>query len=374
MAGGLLIALAAQLAADAQVPASTLDRELFEKAGFTAEERDRVRRGEPVVRAVAMKSDGDLSIVGAVRVNAAEKFSLDSFRRSLSQKSDKTRAAGDSFSNPPVLSDLEALELAKADYEDIAECRAADCDLNLPAEELGKLAAIDWSGPNRRTVADDFVKRFLLDYATVYLARGDAALRPYANRRKVVDLARAHRDFLADALLAGAVAPEFLEYVRRFPAAERAGTVSELRWSIVDFGLDPAIVLTHTVAGTAAGGHQIVINKQIYSSRYLDTSLSVAMLVTVAEESGPATYVVFTDRSRTDALGGPFGSLARKMVEKEATERVARILDRSGLALIAETRPLAPSQEPTTRPVAVYVAASVLALLAVYVLLRRVRK
>ena len=126
------------------------------------------------------------------------------------------------------------------------------------------------------------------------------------------------------------------QYLYEFPAGTLSGVRNELHWSAVDFGLNPTVTLTHAVAftnGIAGNDSHFVLTRQFYSTRYLDASISLTALLRIPNGEAVESYIVFTDRSRSDALGGVLGAVARTAVEAEAVDRVRRLLETSSARL-----------------------------------------
>jgi hypothetical protein len=64
----------------------------------------------------------------------------------------------------------------------------------------------------------------------------------------------------------------------------------------------------------------------LYSSHYLDASLSLTWLLDVDAGEDPAIDVVYINRSRVDAFGGAFGRLARSVASSRQRDGMLREL------------------------------------------------
>ncbi len=358
-----------------QIKSENFRATLVNDAGFTDDDFQKLKSGATVVKVVSQKDKMEIAVVGVVRIPSGGPFTLTVFRDSLAQRSNKSMSSGGLFSAPPKIDDLDGLELEERDYKQLAKCRIRDCDLNLSADAIQRLqkslSSVGESG--RRDASERFVRELLYGYVDGYLKNGDGSLPPYANKRDEFDAAGSLRSMIDESILIGDVAPALAAFVRDFPKSQPDGIENEVRWSHIDFGLNPALVLTHTIAYSQPSGksfHQIVVNKQFYGTRYLDASLSIAFLLAVAETEGIHYYIVFTDRSATDAIDGPFGSVTRRLVANEAVERTTEILERTELRLIAPQRTAERIADPETKssparrwiPIAAGVAALVLVL------------
>lgn len=333
----LLFAFAAWVV-PGQMSGDDFRRRLAVSGGFTDEDFGVLAKGDAAVRVGSPVNKQDVSIVGAIRVGEDGSYTLEAFRQSLALRSNKSVAAGKIFSASPVAGDLDGLKLDDKDLAELRECRPGNCDFNLSADAIREIAAVfAVDGAGTREAAEDRIRSILLRYAEDYLGSGNRSLKPYANRPVKFDVLRAHQEILSEMLFLRELSPSLAAFFERFPEAPLTGAVSEIRWSAIDFGLNPAIVLTHSVAVTDSGNH-FVVNKQFYGSRYLDASLSMSLLIRVIEGGRPVAYVVFADRTRTDALGGPLVSMARKIVVNDAVERSKALLERSKIQLLATGR------------------------------------
>ncbi len=333
---GFVVLLSA-IASAAQLTAESVRRILVDQAGFTDAEVDRADGGDVVVKVIGAGSKQDIAIIGVVRIDNVKMTDLAGFRQSLDQKSSKSVASGGDLSMPPVIGDLVEVRVDERDLKELANCRPGNCDLNLSVETIRTLQEIEPSKLKSKFLDAVFER------ATTYWAEGDRGLRPYGNRKEPLDVGAALTRALNESLFLGEASPELRDYLQRFPESELAGVRNELRWSQLDFGLNPAIVLTHTVAYSSKSGAQIVVNKQFYGSRYLDASISIAYLLPVAEAS---SYLVFSDFSRTDAIAGPLGSVARKLVVNEAIERTTEMIEKAELRLLSTSKAGRTTTEP----------------------------
>ena len=92
------------------------------------------------------------------------------------------------------------------------------------------------------------------------------------------------------------------EHIREFPDRPIAGAEDFLYWSKEKFGLTPFITVTHVTIARDAEGDYVMTSKDVYSSRYFDASLTVAIAsdaveTTMRRESGP----LFTSLATGDA-------------------------------------------------------------------------
>ena len=333
--------LVGAVTAYAQIPASEFRRILKETAALTADELSALDNAEVVAKSLPTVEKQELSAVGIVRITGVPAISMTTFRESLYPKSGDTVTAAGKFSSPPAISDLQSLELEDDTLEELKKCTVGKCDLNMPAQIIRRFETeIDWNAPDHRAAATRLFREMLLAFAVDYLTSGDDGLGRYDNRRKPVHLRESHRSLLKNALFIDELVPEFAAYLRSFPAKELANVESSLHWSIVDFGLKPSITLSHSTAYTQAGAESqlFLASKQIYASRYLDSSLTLTMLLRVSNGDSIDTYLVLADRSRSDALEGPMGGLARGVVRRESLDRLRDFLEKAQIRILTPVR------------------------------------
>lgn len=339
LVGSILIcALAFSQTADGQLVEKDL-RKVIGIDAWSPEELGALEKGEPVVRSLETKEKQELAAVGVVRISNLPSISMSAFRNSLSQKQTDEKIAGGRFSDPPTPEDLRDLTLEPDTITQLQKCTVRKCDLNLPAQMIRRFEEeVNWNSPDANAVASQLIREMLLGYVRDYTSRGNAALGRYDNRRTSVDLEASHRLLLSSSGLIRDLAPEFVDYLAKFPVNKLENVDSDINWSVIDFGLKPSITLSHTAAYSqrTAGDEQLFLaSKQIYSSRYLDSSLTFTLLLRIPTAYGVDTYLIFSDRSRSDALDGPLGGIARDVVRKESLERIRTLLDKAHLRLLA---------------------------------------
>lgn len=312
---------------------------MIDAGSWSSEELGNLQKGNIVVRSLETEDRQEIASIGILRITNMPRISMSAFRESLSQKGSDSKKAGGGFSDPPTLEDLRNLELDKESIEQLQKCVIGKCDLNLSAEMIGRFQnEIDWNSPDVEAQTTRLIQEMLVDYAREYQARGDTALGTYDNRRKRVDLSASHRSLLSSSSFITDLAPEFAEYLKGFPSKKLDNVESSMHWSVVDFGLKSSITVSHSSAYSQVKGDSeqyYVASKQIYASRYLDSSLTFTLLLRVSTVSGVDTYLVFVDRSRSDALEGALGRFARDMVQKESAARIKTLLDKTHLRMLA---------------------------------------
>lgn len=311
---------------------------LQDQAGFTTDDFHAIERGEIVVKLLPVKDQREVAVCGLVRTQASPDLSLKAFTMSMAQESSNSIQGIGRFSTPPVLEDLEALTLTNRDIEDLKRCSIASCKLKMSAAMIERFRTeVNWAAPDYRLQATRLFRQILLDYVRDYLTRGDQALIEYNDQARPVRLDEEQRALLGDSLYINDFAPEFAEYLKGFPKLERPDVENSINWTKIKFGLKPVTILTHIATYTRRPGgvlQALVVSKQLYANHYFDSSLAVTASINI-QTSGPTpeSYLLYTNRSRADALDGAFSRLRRNLVEQEAVTNLKAILLQTKLNL-----------------------------------------
>ncbi len=311
---------------------------LRDQAAFTTDDFSAIERGEIVVKVLTVKDRREVAVVGLVRTQAPLEASLKAFRTSMTEQNQDSILAIGKFSSPPALEDLQALSLPDRDIEDLKLCEVGACKLKMSAEMIKRFhQEVDWSAPDYQLQANRLFRQILLDYVKDYLARGDSALLEYQDQSDVVRLDNEHRELLDASLFINNFAAEFTQYLKGFPRIVLANVENSINWTKIKFGLKPVTILTHvaTYTGRPSGVPQIVVvSEQIYANHYFDSSLGLTALISVpATGAASDSYLLYTNRSRADALAGSFSGLKRGLVEGEAVANLDAVLLQTKLDL-----------------------------------------
>ena len=95
----------------AQMPVGEFGGIGVEKADFSPDELERLDGNKPVVKTLRSDDKQEIALIGVVSVGTVSSFSLEAFRNSLAQRSDKTVLSRGLFSEPPLIADLDGLKL-----------------------------------------------------------------------------------------------------------------------------------------------------------------------------------------------------------------------------------------------------------------------
>jgi hypothetical protein len=118
-------------------------------------------------------------------------------------------------------------------------------------------------------------------------------------------------------------AAELQAYLLDFPHSRPAYVESFFYWSKEKFGLKPVITVTHVTVYRPSGAHGadiLVASKGIYASHYYEASLGLTGYIH-NQSAGPArSYLMYVNRSKTDALRGMFPGFKRSLISGRLRE------------------------------------------------------
>jgi hypothetical protein len=282
-----------------------------------------------VLAAVGVKIDGDRLIAWMRRIE-------------LLKKSSYVLAIG-RFSNPPRIEDLAGLELDDGDLMAIRVCRPGSCKLKLSADEMATLhqAAEQAAGDWRPAVQAAFLG-VVLARVKLYLENGQTP--PYADHRSDVSPGSSFNSLLEHSGFLTKNAPQLAEYLKNYPATPAPEIESFVYWSQERPAHKPIISVTHVsmIRGRSPELPDVlVVGKDIYSSHYINGSLSVTSLV---RGSGQSNYLVYMNRTELDILHGLFAGIIRKALQGRLRSSSAGILQ--GLRRRLESGPPQPQKNP----------------------------
>jgi len=328
-APSLALALAAMLSVQ---PPPTVDfdrgvREVLTRTlQFTAGEFADLQRGHPVKHGLDARAPGEFAVAGAIKVAAARAAFLDAARDIVKFKAGQEILEIGRFSASPVIDDLAALTVGKADF-DASRCRVRDCDIRLPAAVIQRVAKeIDVKGRTAQEETSAWFKQMLLANVQAYVSGSPRRFAQYDDGDRPIRPIDDFAGLLAATPAVGTLVPGLPEHLARFPEAPLPEAEDFLYWSKESFGPAPFISVTHVTIVCAAPHTCVMTTKDVYSTRYIDASLAVA--VVTDSMTGDATYVVYANRSRINALRGTFSALRKSLVERRARNTLEQSLVR----------------------------------------------
>jgi hypothetical protein len=325
--GAVVVAIAAGMTTRAQTPAVNPFAFVAPWVQVSADERRRLDRGEVIARALPT-TGGQIAVFVATRVEAAPE-SLVAWARAIDvfKRSPLVQAIA-RFSDPPVLSDLDALRLDEGDVDDALQCRTGDCGLKLTAPEIAALrAATEHAGAARRDAVQRVFRQIALERVHAYRAQGMAALPALADRGSPRRIADALSALLERSPYLARV-PDLVDWVRRFPAGEHP-EATLFYWSKEAYGSGkPVVSVTHLGISRPDPAPDrpavVVAGTQLLATHYSNASLGLTMLVPGL--GGGPSYLVYLNRSELDIFSGMFGGVARATMERRLARQAPVLL------------------------------------------------
>ena len=284
---------------------------------FTTVELTELERGKIVKHALDKTAPGEIAVAGAVRVNATREKFLNRFRDIVQFKRGPGVLEIGRFSDPPALRDLDPLTIDKNDFDGRA-CRVGDCGVRLPAETIRRFQReIDWKAPDADRRAVELFKQVLFEHVRVYLSGSSDRVIQYDDDKRPVRPVEEFAGILKSSAFLGDLVPGLPAHLAGLPPRHLGGAEDFLYWSKETGGFAPFITVTHVTIARAADGSDVITSKDVYSSRYFDSSLAVTIASDIAG-TPDAFYLVYVNRSRASAMKGAFSGLRRAMVERRA--------------------------------------------------------
>jgi hypothetical protein len=283
---------------------------------FSAAELADVQRGRAVKHGLEAHASGEFGVAGAIRIAATKSAFLDAARDIASFKAGAEIVQIGRFSSPPTLDDLARLRVDKADF-DASTCRVADCDVRLPAEVIRRLPKpIDGAGRPAQEETAAWFKRVLIADVQAYVSGTPGRFAQYDDGSRPIRPLDDFAAVLAATPAIGMLVPGLPEHLSQFPARRVPQSEDFLYWSKESFGPAPFISVTHVTIVCPTPQTCVMTTKDVYSSRYIDASLAVAIISDAS--AGGGIYVVYANRSRVNALRGALSALRRSIAERRA--------------------------------------------------------
>lgn len=332
----------------AQAPVEGFQNTLSNQAGLTVDDWSALERGGVVVRLLPAADKREVRVYGLTRVQGTPDVVVKAFQESIVQQKNESLLSKGKFSNPPTLGDVETLSLEHSDIEDLKTCVVGKCELKISAAMIGRFQReVNWDSLDYETQANGLYREMLMDYVRDYQTRGDAALIEYYDQRRAV-LVRDEQQTLIDRMLyVHDFAPEFGNYLKRFPSLELPNVESHISWTRVKFGFKPVIIVTHVVTYQPPHSLQVLtVSKQLYANHYLDSSLAMTAAISTPTSTGDDSYLLYTNYSRSDSLTGSLSRIRRGLVESESVDNLNALL-RQARANVADARANRSGSSPT---------------------------
>lgn len=304
---------------------------LKDRAGFTPDDLARIEKGEIIVKQLENKNSGEVAFYGALKLQASRDVVFSAFRRAVEKQRQEVSEESGLFRTPPVVADLAKLSIDKSDIRNLKDCKVGDCSWSLSSDLIKRVAdEIDWSASEAEEKASDLVKQFMVENLSNYLQKGDGALMEYNDDPEPVRLADEQRSLLGELFWINEFAPEFKDYLQKFPVGRLDGVEDLATWEKVGVGFKTVIINTHGIFYKKDDGdirQGLILSKQVYANHYFHSSMSLTGIVSFPKPDRTfETYLFFDSHSRTAALTGTMGKLARTAVDGEAENKLTAVL------------------------------------------------
>jgi hypothetical protein len=180
---------------------------------------------------------------------------------------------------------------------------------------------IDWNSRDADARAAMLFKEILYENVRAYVSGGPGRITEYDDGSRPIRPVDDFVGLLRHSRYLETLLPSLPEHLEHFPATPLGQAEDFLYWSKEKFGLTPFISVTHVTMAPAAPGRYLITSRDVYSSRYVDASLSVTFASDAVADPG-AFYLTYVNRSRANALKGLFSRLRRSIVERRTKDRL----------------------------------------------------
>lgn len=289
-------------------------------------DRQRLGMGGTVARVVAGRQHA-IAVFTATPLDAdGDRFVRWMRHITALKKTEYVEAIG-RFSSPPRIEDLSALTLDATDLKDLEHCRPQECGLKLSGAEIGALQRALAERGDPKAAAQDAFRRLVLTRVEGYVANGHRALADYEDRRTPVSLGATFSGLVDQSLFLRQQLPAVADFLVQWPDAPLPRIESFFYWSKERLGAKAIVSVTQVSilrGDGVATPDAIAVGKQIFATHYMDGSLSVTALVGDGQRS--PRYLAYLNRSDVDVLGGFWGGLVRRVLERRLRSEAPGIL------------------------------------------------
>ncbi len=312
-------------------PNASVQAWLRDAMGFSAGEVRDVEEGRAVAHQLKLASSVEVSIFGAVRISAPPEAFIEQVRDIEAYERRLGVMAVGKFHDPPRLEDLDALAFNGDDLDALEHCRPTNCDLQLSAAMMQRVAAdVRWRDPDGPQQAIGVFRQLLFERLQRYRTAGLAAVDPYVDGSSPLSASDEFQrlQVMQDLL---SVPPAFANYVTHFPAAAPPGVEDFYYWNTGDFGMKVTTRVNHVsmtpiTGGPPAGVRFAVATTQVYSTHYFSATFELRTVVDDAAKPGQGFYLLYASRSRVSGLTGFMGTLIRPLVKSRARSGMQKYL------------------------------------------------
>lgn len=290
-------------------------------------DRQRLDAGGTLSRVIAGQQHA-IAVFSATPVDVNGDRLVNWMRQIAALKKSQYVEAIERFSSPPRLEDLDRLTIDAGDIEDLERCRPRQCGMKLSPAEIEDLQrTLHAEGGNRPHVIQGAFRRLVLRRVQTYIASGHHALANYEDHGASVSLEASFSRLVQQSAFLGQQVPELAAFLDRWPDASMPEVESFLYWSKERLGAKAIISVTQ-ISIMRGDGHAtpdaLAVGKQVFATHYMDASLSVTAIV--CDHSTAQRYMAYLNRSDVDVLGGFWGGMVRRVLERRLRSEAPAIL------------------------------------------------
>ena len=153
---------------------------LRQNIGLTQNEISSIQAGNPVAKALPVRTPAEVYLFGAVYIRATpENYFRYATNSDTLRKLPLNLAVG-LFSSPPKLSDLNGFSLDSDDIQSLRNSTLGDCMIQVPASSIKQLhQSINWASPKASVDVNQLLQKSALQRLLAYQSNGDRALGTY---------------------------------------------------------------------------------------------------------------------------------------------------------------------------------------------------
>jgi hypothetical protein len=287
---------------------------------FGPAELAEVDRGKVARHSLGATAPGEVAVAGVVRVNTTREAFVAHVRDIVRFKKAPEVLQVGRFSQPPVLADLAALTVTAADFDPRSCRRVGACDVRLPADAIRRIGELDLNAPDVQVRGAALFKQLMLQHVTAYVSGGGHRITQHDGGPSPIRPVDEFAEVLTNSAAILALVPGLVDHLRDFPNRRVAGAEDFLYWSKQKFPSATVISVTHVTIMCGTARTCVITTKDVYSSRYIDASLALTIATDSADPK--SIYVVYSNRSRANALKGLFSGLRRAIAERRTRASV----------------------------------------------------
>ena len=190
-----------------------------------------IRNGKAVATIVDSRTPDEVFVFGSVYVRSTPEKYLQLASDPEQLRKLPNYLALQTFSDPPLLSDLEGFTLEPGDIKQLKNCEPGRCDVQLPSEAMDAFKqSVNWSAPDATNQVNRLGQKMALEALQRYMQGGNAALGTYRDKDHPAEVAEVFRSLLSRSKALPVYLPDLDRYLLDYPAAGSENIQSVLYW------------------------------------------------------------------------------------------------------------------------------------------------